>query len=196
MKTQQPVNDAPEAASAQGDAAVGSRPLAAIIARYMAGVLIGGMAVYGCVQYLLLPDKNVLRLVLEHLGHVLFLMILVYATLYWVLFRRVVAPIREFRAKLYRVAGGDLVPLHVTSNITEIREMAEGINLMISRLAGGIPELSLVEFAAHAKAVRELAQQADQLTLEQKEALLNAADRMDALVALIARNSVRQNDAR
>ena len=75
--------------------------LSTAIAKYVAGILIAGMAVYACVQYVLLPDETVMRLVFEHLGHVVFLMLLVYIILYFVLLKVVVGPIHGFRAKLY-----------------------------------------------------------------------------------------------
>lgn len=119
--------------------------LSALIAKYMAMVLIGGMAVYGTIEYFILPDITFMHLILEHLGHVVFLMILVYITLYYVLLKSVVEPIRRFSAKLYRVAGGELTPISEPSKIKEISDMAGGINLMIDRLSGGLPGASLGE---------------------------------------------------
>lgn len=48
----------------------------------MAGILIAGMAVNACVPYVLMPDETVMQLVVEHLGHVVFLMLLVCIILY------------------------------------------------------------------------------------------------------------------
>lgn len=165
--------------------------LATVIAKYVAGILVGGMAVYACAQYVLMPDVTVMRLVFEHLGHVLFLMLLVYIMLYFVLLKVVVGPIHRFRAKLYRIAGGDLTPVREESRISEMQEMTDGINLMIERLAAGLPYASLADLSTRATELRELAQQSDNLRLEQKQTLLNAAKEMEALVALVTTNAVR-----
>jgi methyl-accepting chemotaxis protein len=165
--------------------------LSILIAKYVALILTGGMAAYACVQYMLMPDVTVMQLAVEHLGHVVFLMLLVYIVLYFVLMKVVVGPIQRFRAKLYRVAGGDLTPISEASRITEMQEMADGINLMIERLAAGLPHTSLADLSTRAAELRELAQRSDNLSLEQKETLLNVAQEMEALVALVTKNAVR-----
>lgn len=168
--------------------------LSTVLAKYVGGILSAGMAVYACVQYFLMPDQTVPRLVIEHLSHIVFLVLLVYVTLYVVLLKVIVTPIHAFRAKLYRVAGGDLTPITERSRINEMQEMGDAINLMIERLAAGLPHVSLVDISTSATELRELAQQSDNLTMEQKQTLLNTAEEIEDLVALITRNVVRNTD--
>lgn len=73
--------------------------------------------------------------------------------------------------------------------------MADGINLMIERLAAGLPHPSLADLSRRTTELRKLAQQSDNLSLEQKQTLLNVAEEMEALVALITKNVVRNTEA-
>ncbi len=167
--------------------------LAVVIGKYMAAVLVGGMAIYGAVEYFLVPDITFTHLILEHLGHVVFLMILVYITLYYLLLRTVVVPIRQFRSKLYRIAGGELTPVENVSRIREVQDMADGINLMIERFSGGLPDASLGELAVRGGELKDLAKSSDNLEMVQKETLLNTASEIDAVIALFTSNSIRKS---
>ncbi len=169
--------------------------LTTVIAKYIGLILIVGMAAYAILQYMIMqPDQNAMRLVMEHLGHVAFLMVLMYFTLYLVLLKVVITPIQNFQEKLYAVSGGDLTPIMRTYPIREIQSMSGGINLMIERLIVEMPDTSTTEFLQHATILRDITREADALNPSQQEALLDTAAALERHVQSSAKHVIDEND--
>ncbi len=165
-----------------------------VVARYIALILIIGMASYAVLQYVLRPEVSIMGLIREHVTHIFFLMILIYVTLYMFFLKVVVAPIHHFQEKLYAISGGDLLPLSRNYRIREIRDIADGINLMIERISVDLPESSISSLSAHASTLREIATSSESLMIMQKEALLDAANEMSHMVAASTKNIIHDNE--
>lgn len=105
------------------------------LARMVAGItgwIIGGaMFIYALFQYATTPDIAVSRLLLSHGWHVAALALLTWGVLHVVLYRKVVLPTRDLYVKLYAVTCGDFRPVEVDTNIREILDIAESVNLML-----------------------------------------------------------------
>jgi methyl-accepting chemotaxis protein len=168
--------------------------LITVVAKVIALILIVGMALYGVLQYVMNPGTSIKGLVVEHMSHVFFLMILIYLTLYLFFMKTIIAPIRSFQEKLYAISGGDLLPLSHSYRIQEIHDIAEGINLMIERISVESPENSLSGMSAHASTLREIAKSSETLTNTQKEELLDAANEMSQLAAESTKNVIHENE--
>jgi methyl-accepting chemotaxis protein len=160
-------------------------PLAVTIAVYTAAVMVAGMAVYAVFQYFLSPGHTVMGLAVEHLSHILVLGVLIYVMLYLVLHRKVVRPINTLSWKLYSFAGGDFRPTSIHSNIREINQIADGINIMLSKIDQARPEVSLDDLARGAGQLRDLVQRSGQLGQQTTEVLLDVAKKIDNAVAAI-----------
>jgi|GEM_PF-2555635 len=169
------------------------KPLATVLAAYILWVLAGGMALYACVQYILWPDMPVLQLVGEHLAHVVFLMVLVFAVLNFVLYRRVVVPIRQFREKLYLVSGGELSLLEADSGIREIHDLKDGINLMIERFHYDTHKTLPGNLKSHPPELRRMAKSNPDLNRADRETLLDAAAEIESLVSAVTKHSIAEN---
>lgn len=93
-----------------------------------------GMATYAIYQYATISGHTVLDLLLHHSWHVLALSAAIYLVS-WVAFRKlIVQPLTKIYLHLYAMGAGQLAPLALKSNITEIRTIVEGINLMRRRM--------------------------------------------------------------
>lgn len=149
--------------------------LAFVVAVYTAVVIALGMGVYAVYQYFALPNETVLGLVLEHSWHVVVLGVLTYVTLYAVLYKKVVLPIRDLYLKLYAITRGNLSSITVDSNIIEIAQIAEGVRLLIAETDRGVPEVSLAELSEDAQKLRSVAKESDPLDDSEKDILLNVA---------------------
>lgn len=156
--------------------------LASIVAGYSAIVIALGMAMYAVYQYVATPDKTVLGLVLEHSLHVIVLGLLIYATLYAVLYKKVVRPIRELYLKLYAITRGNLSSLEIDSNIVEIAEIAEGVQLLLDEMDRSVPELSLTALSNRTGKIRSIAKESDALDMSAKDFLMNLANEIEEVV--------------
>ncbi len=128
-----------------------TRSLSFVVAAWTAIAITASMGAYAVFQYLHTPGISVPALVIGHLWHVLGLGGVIYL-LFLIVFRQVVTqPLKAIRLHLYAVATGRLDDLHLTSNVTEVRSIAHGINLMIHRMQLG-------DEAAMAQAKRDIAE--------------------------------------
>ena len=92
-----------------------------------------GMATYAIYQYATMPGHTVLDLLLHHSWHVLALSVAIYVVS-WIAFHKlIVQPLTKIYLHLYAMGAGQLAPLALKSNVTEIRTIVEGINLMRRR---------------------------------------------------------------
>jgi hypothetical protein len=156
--------------------------LAFVVAVYTALVIALGMAVYAIYQYFAMPNETILGLVLEHSWHVVVLGVLTYVTLYAVLYKKVVLPIRDLYLKLYAITRGNLSSITVDSNIMEIAEIAEGVQLLIAETDRSVPEVSLAGLSESAQQLREVSKESNPLDDSEKDILLNVANKIDETV--------------
>ncbi len=153
--------------------------LASVVAGYSAIVIALGMAMYAVYQYVATPGKTVLGLVLEHSLHVIVLGLLIYAALYAVLYKKVVRPIHELYLKLYAITRGDLSSLDIDSNIVEISEIAEGVQLLLDEMDRSVPDLSLTALSNRTGKIRSIAKESDALDMSAKEFLMNLSNEIE-----------------
>lgn len=156
--------------------------LAAVVAGYSALVIALGMSVYAIYQYKTTPGMTILGLIFEHSWHVLVLGLLIYATLYAVLYKTVVRPIHDLYLKLYAITRGDLSSLDIDSNIVEISEIAEGVQLLLDEMEHSIPDLSLTALSNRTHKIRSIAKESDALDISAKEFLMNLSNEIEELV--------------
>lgn len=105
--------------------------LARAVAWTTGGVIAGAMLVYALYQYFTLPGVTLAELLISHGWHVLALAALTWGALEYVLHHKVVQPTRDLYVKLYAVTRGDYRPIHVRTNIREIRDIAESVDLLL-----------------------------------------------------------------
>jgi len=156
--------------------------LASVVAGYSALVIALGMALYAVHQYISTPGQTVIGLILEHSWHVLVLGALIYLTLYAVLYKTVVIPINDLYLKLYGITRGDLSSLEIESNITEISEIAEGVQLLLDEIDHSVPDLSLTALSNRTQKIRSIAKESEALDMSSKEFLMNLSNEIEELV--------------
>jgi len=157
--------------------------LAFVVAAYTAVVIALAMAVYAVYQYITTPGETVLRLVFEHTWHVLVLGPLIYVTLYVVLYTKVVRPIRDLYLKLYAITRGNLRFISVDSNIIEIAEIAEGVQLLVTETERGVPKVSLSELSKGAQQLCSLMKESSALDEYAKGVLLKVVSTIEKAVS-------------
>lgn len=170
--------------------------LASVVAGYSALVIALGMAVYAVYQYFATPDKTVLGLVLEHSLHVIVLGLLIYATLYAVLYKTVVRPIHDLYLKLYAVTRGDLSSLDIDSNIVEISEIAEGVQLLLDEMDRSVPDLSLIALSNRTQKIRSIAKESDALDMSAKNFLMNLSNEIEELVRELSMTNRKKQESK
>lgn len=156
--------------------------LAPVVAGYSALVIALGMAIYAVYQYVAMPGKTVWGLILEHSLHVIVLGVVIYGTLYAVLHRKVVRPIRDLYLKLYAITRGNLSSIEIDSNIVEIAQIAEGVQLLLDGMDRSVPDISLTELSRRTQRIRSIAKEPDALNPSQKDFLTNVANEIDEVV--------------
>lgn len=166
------------------------RSLTLIVTLYCAAVIAAGMGVYAGFQYFLGREHTVIGLIVQHGWHVLVLGVLIYLALYVVLLRKIVRPLQSLFLKLYAIAGGDLRPASIESNILEIQGIADGINLMLARIGRSAPGVSLSELANVASELRSLARSYS-VPQTTKDALLKIAADIEGAAASLMKDSLQ-----
>jgi len=156
--------------------------LALVVAVYSAVVIALGMAAYAVYQYVATPDKTVLGLVFEHGWHVIVLGLLIYATLYAVLYNKVVRPIRDLNLKLYAITRGNLTSIEIDSNVVEIAEIAEGVQLLLDEMDRSVPHVSLTALSNRTQKIRSIAKESEALDTAAKDFLMNLSNEIDEMV--------------
>ena len=156
--------------------------LASVVAGYSALVISLGMAVYAVYQYTATPGETILGLVFERSWHVLVLGVLIYATLYAILYKTVVRPIHDLYLKLYAITRGDLSSLDIDSNIVEISEIAEGVQLLLDEMDRSVTDMSLTAFSNRTQKIRSIAKESDALDMSAKDFLMNLSNEIEEVV--------------
>jgi len=170
--------------------------LAFVVAVYSAVVIATGMAVYAVYQYFSIEGVTISGLVFEHTWHVLVLGPLIYVTLYAVLYRKVVRPIRDLYLKLYAITRGNMSSITVDTNIAEIAEIAEGVQLLVAETERGVPKVSLSELSKSAQELRSLMKESTALDEYTKGFLLKAASRIEEAVFGLSPAKPKQQESK
>ena len=157
-------------------------------------VIAAAMTVYAVFQYFGTPGRTVIGLVLQHSWHVLALGVLIYLTLCAVLYKRVVRPVKDIYVKLYAITKGDLSPISVHSNITEIQEIVEGIRFLLSEIDKSTPAISVSDLSEAAQKLRSVARESDALDESTKYTLTETAEKIDEAVKALSRGSVNERN--
>lgn len=168
------------------------KSLSLLVAQDTALVIAAAMSVYAVFQYVMTPERTVAGLVLEHGWHVIVLGSLTYLVLYLALLRKVVRPIENLYVKLYAIANGDLQPVSIDSNINEIQHIAEGVNLMLSKMKSSGENVSLPELSLGASELRALAKHEEVLDESDRILVMDVASKIDRVVATLSAGSVRK----
>ena len=168
--------------------------LASVVAGYSAAVIALGMAIYAVYQYIAMPNKTVLGLLLEHSLHVIVLGLLIYGTLYAVLYKKVVRPIRDLYLKLYAITRGNLSSIEVDSNIVEIAEIAEGVQILLDDMDRSVPNVSLTELSKRTQKIRSITKESSALNAVDKDFLMSVANEIDEVVKELSRKSVQKQE--
>lgn len=156
--------------------------LASVVAGYSAAAIALGMGIYAIYQYYAMPGETVSGLILEHSLHVIILGLFIYGILYAVLNRKVVKPIRDLYLKLYAITRGNLSKIEIDSNIVEIAQIAEGVQILLNEMDQSVPKVSLSELSKRTQKIRSIAKKPDALDPPAKEFLMNVANEIDDVV--------------
>ncbi len=167
-------------------------PLVNAVTFITAGVVAASMAGYACIQYVFDGRHSISNLMLEHGWHVIVLGLISFGVLNWVLVKQVVDPICKLHFKLYSLTRGDLTPINIPSRISEIQDMAEGINAMLVRFDDISTDVRIADLSATAETIRNVAKRPDTLTGEGRGALLNAARKVDEIVAALTKRILHE----
>lgn len=156
--------------------------LASVVAGYSALVIALGMGIYAVFQYHTMPNKTILGLILEHSWHVIVLGLLIYGTLYAILYKKVVRPIHDLYLKLYAITRGNLSSIEVDSNIVEIAEIAEGVHVLLEGMDQSVRKVSLTALSNRTQKIRSIAKETDALDPPAKNFLMTVANEIDDVV--------------
>jgi len=170
--------------------------LASIVAGYSALAVALGMAIYAVYQYIATPGVTILGLLFEHSWHVLVLGVLIYAILYAVLHKTVVRPIRELYLKLYAITRGNLSSLEINSNIIEISEIVEGVQLLLDEMDHSIPRMSLTALSNRTQMIRSIAKESDALDMSAKDFLMHLSNDIEEVVRELSMAKRKKEDSR
>lgn len=164
--------------------------LAVVITCYTALVIAGGMTVYAVFQYLSTPEKTVLGLILQHGLHVLALGTVIYLALNIVLHRKVTRPIGQLTLDLYAISKGNFRPVTVESGITEIQAIAEGVSLLIKRIAGSRTGPTALELSKCSSRLRARAKRSEAMDGQDRQVLMDTAERIDTIIRELSMRSL------
>lgn len=169
------------------------KSLALTVALYTAMVIAAAMAVYAVFQYIFAPGHTVVGLILEHMWHVVVLGTLVYLILYWVLYRKVVQPINALCLKFYAISTGNFNQITLKTNVAEIQEIVEGVNLMLARICKSVSQTSLSGLSTDAQKLRSLAKQSG-LGQRTREELIEIASTIDQIAMALSKGPYEKEE--
>lgn len=166
--------------------------LAASVAWISAFVIVAAMLVYAIFQYFTMPDMPLWRLLVEHTWHVLVLGGLSYGVLQFLLHKKVVEPMRQLYVKLYRISRGDGSEITVKTNIREVQNIAESVNLMLAQLDRTSHEPWVGKLRANAGILRALSgKEPGALDNPDREMLVRTATELEELAVMFERFEAR-----
>ena len=164
------------------------RSLVAAVTWIVALVTGAAMLVHVLFEYLMNPALPVWRLLSEETWHVVALGGLTCAALYYLLRKKVADPIRQLYVKLYAIARGDSKPMTIHTNIREIRDIVEGVNLMLSQQQLTAHDPWGSKLRSGAEALRSLAgRTSPNLEAADRENLSSLAAEMEELAGVFER---------
>ncbi len=152
-----------------------TKSLSFIVTIWMAVAIAVSMGAYAAYEYATAPDQNLRELAVAHLGHVLGLGVMIYILCWGVFYFVLLRPLNRIYLHLYTVGAGQLKPLELHSNVREIQTIADGINLMLSRLKLGADRDAL----EHAQqCIAEIREMSRQLAITEHEPMSHVLDKL------------------
>jgi len=126
MTATNPANHTEQRASSLSRTLAGATLLAAL----------AGTLAYTAFESLAGQPASLAEFTTHHLVPALLIGATVCATLAFLLHSKLIAPVKEIFAHLYRIGSGQLTPLRIDTRVSEIRTVVEGVNLLVARLKG------------------------------------------------------------
>ena len=164
------------------------RSLTAVVTWIAVMVTGSAMLVYAMMQYFAMPEMSFLQILAEHTWHVVALGALTYVALHFSLHKSVVEPVHALHLAFYRIARGDNKPIAVHTNILEIQDIVEGMNLMLSQLQVTSHEPWVGKLRSGAAALRTLSgRNPPTLEAADQETLSGLATQMEELAVVFER---------
>lgn len=174
---------------------VKTKNLSFLIAVWMAVAIAGSMAAYAVYQFFTMPGMTVKELFLHHFWHVLALGSVIYV-LCWFLFKRIVLrPLTCIYLHLYAVGGGKLELLELNSNVTEIRTIVEGVNLMLTRLKQGLKSNALEDSELRISEIKDLLRNLGTSEPEKLDSALEKLEQLERNLLPIFRTEAHATDS-
>ena len=155
------------------------------------------MLAYAMLQYVTMPEMSFLQILAEHTWHVVVLGALTYVALHLSLHKKVVEPVHALHLAFYGIARGDTTPIMVKTNILEIQDIVEGMNLMLSRLKETSHEPWVGKLRSGAATLKTLSSKTPP-TLEaaDQETLSSLATQMEELAVVFERFEAKAQNLR
>lgn len=155
------------------------------------------MLVYAVLQYITMPGMSFLHILAEHTWHVVALGVLTYVALHFSLHKKVVEPVHALHLAFYRIARGETKPIMVQTNILEIQDIVEGVNLMLSQLQLTSHEPWVGKLRSGAEALRALSGKTPPtLGVADQETLAGLATQMEELAVVFERFEAKAQNLR
>lgn len=147
-----------------------------------------GMAAYAIYQYSTMPGNTVLDLLLHHSWHILAVCAAIYAVSWAALHKLIVRPLMKIYLHLYAMGAGKLEALALESNVTEIRTIVDGINLMLRRMEQGADTRAFEHAQKDIATLRETIMGSEVSEMEAKNTALEKLADLEKLLSAIIQN--------
>jgi hypothetical protein len=98
--------------------------------------------------------------------------------------------------KLYAITRGNLSSISVSSNIIEIAQIAEGVQILLDGMDQSVPKVSLSELSNRTQKIRSIAKKPDALDPPAKDFLMNVANEIDDVVKELSLKKYPTDDSK
>lgn len=147
-----------------------------------------GMSVFAIYQYATMPGHTVLDLLLHHSWHVLALAAAIYVVSRVAFHKSIVQPLTKIYLHLYAMGAGQRTSLALKTNVTEIRTIVEGINLMRRRLGAGANANAMVHSRHEIAKLKEIIESMEVSELDTKSLALEQIAAFEKSLPVVVHN--------
>ena len=84
--------------------------------------------------------------------------------------------------KLYAITRGNLSHIEVNSNIVEIAQIAEGVQILLNGIDQSVPKVSLAELSNRTTRIRSIAKESNALDMSSKDFLIHLSNEIEEVV--------------
>jgi hypothetical protein len=163
---------------------------------WLAVAIAMGMAAYAIYHYATMPGHTALDLLLHHSWHVLVLAAAIYIVSWFAFHQLLVAPLKKIYLHLYAMGAGRLEPLTLNSNVTEIRTIVEGVNLLLFRINQSADSGSLELAQQRIGEIRDVMRRLSPANPQDVSELLDKLAQIEStFAALVQRSNAPASDA-